>query len=150
MTDLARFVLDSGNNGVYAAPASATALKQAAAECGLAWFDLDLTEVAGKAAFLVRCQTAFRLPRSFGYNWDALADSLRDLSWERARGYIVFCHNGKVLARDAAQVLDVAIEILVTAATYWQSQRKPFFALLDADTRGARKLKRWLDSDDAT
>lgn len=146
MTALTRFLLDSANNGVYAAPASATALKQAAAECGLAWFDLDLTDVAGKAAFLGRCQTAFRLPPSFGDNWDALADSLEDLAWERARGYIVFCHNGKVLARDAPEVLDLALDILVAAATYWKSQRKPFFALLDAETRGTRKLKRWLKS----
>lgn len=146
MTELARFLLDSTNNGVYAAPASATVLKQAAAECGLAWFDLDLTGVAEKAAFLVRCRTAFSLPPSFGYNWDALADCLEDLSWEPARGYITFCHNGKAFARDVAEVFDVALDILVTAATYWQVKHKPFFALLDAETRGGRTLKRWLGS----
>ena len=51
MKDLAKFLLDSVNSGVYAAPASIAALKQAAVACGLAWFEVDLTGVAGKAAF---------------------------------------------------------------------------------------------------
>lgn len=143
MTELARFLLESTNNGVYAAPASPAVLKQAAAACGLAWFDLDLTDVAGKAAFLDRCRTAFRLPPSFGYNWDALADCFQDLSWEPACGYLTFCRNGQAFARDAAEAFDVALDILATAATYWQAQRKPFFVLLDAETRGTHTVKRW-------
>jgi RNAse (barnase) inhibitor barstar len=141
MKDLAQFLLDSVNSGVYAAPASIAALKQAAVACGLAWFEVDLTGVAGKAAFFTRCQTAFGLPPSFGHNWDALADCLADLSWQPARGYVAMCRNGKAFARDAAEESEVALDILAAAATYWQAKGKVFMALLDAETRGGRKLK---------
>ena len=141
MKDLAQFLVDSVNSGVYSAPASITPLKQAALACGLAWFEVDLTGVSGKAAFLARCQTAFGLPPSFGHNWDALADSLADLSWQPARGYVAWCRNGKAFARDAAEESEVALDILAAAATYWQAKGKVFMVLLDAKTRAGRKLK---------
>lgn len=41
---------------------------------------LDTSDVHDKAGFLDLCATAFDLPRWFGRNWDALADSLSDRS----------------------------------------------------------------------
>ncbi|WP_327313783.1 barstar family protein [Streptomyces sp. NBC_01235] len=41
---------------------------------------LDLDGVADKAALMDRCADALGLPDWFGRNWDALADSLTDLS----------------------------------------------------------------------
>lgn len=41
---------------------------------------LDTGEIHDKAGFLDLCATAFDLPRWFGRNWDALADSLSDRS----------------------------------------------------------------------
>ena len=141
MKDLPRFLLDSANSGVYAAPAGVQALKPGAVACGLAWFELDLTGVIDKATFLSRCQTVFSLPATFGHNWDALADYLEDLSWQRARGYIVFGSHGSEFARGAPHDCVTALEILSAAATYWLAQNKTFIALLDADTRGSRKVK---------
>ena len=141
MKDPAKFLLDSANSGVYAAPASLTALRQAAAATGLAWFELDLAGVADKAAFLSRCQAAFKLPRSFGHNWDALADCLGDLSWRPARGYVVHCRNGEAFAHATPAEFAALLEILAGAATYWQAQDKMFTVLLDAKTRGGHKPK---------
>lgn len=142
MKDLASFLLDSANGGVYAAPASATELQQVAVACGLAWFEIDLANVADKAAFLARCQLAFSLPPSFGYNWDALADCLEDLSWQPARGYVVICCNGGEFARRSSGDFAVALEVLAAAALYWLAQGKMFMVLVDTDTRRCRKLKR--------
>ncbi|MGW1255403.1 barstar family protein [Streptomyces sp. NPDC002513] len=41
---------------------------------------LDLDGVADKAAFMERVALALELPEWFGRNWDALADSLTDLT----------------------------------------------------------------------
>ncbi|BAU81911.1 hypothetical protein SLA_0960 [Streptomyces laurentii] len=41
---------------------------------------LDLHGVTDKAAFMDRCAAALALPAWFGRNWDALAESLTDLS----------------------------------------------------------------------
>lgn len=141
MKELSSFLLDSANSGVYAAPAPAAEFKQAAVASGLAWLELDLANAADKAAFLARCQLAFRLPPSFGYNWDALADCLEDLSWQPARGYIVYCCNGGEFARRSSADFAIALDILAAAALYWLAQDKMFMVLLDADTRGSRRLK---------
>ena len=145
MTDPARFLLDAAHSGahsgLYAAPASVAVLRQGARASGLAWFELDLAGVAGKAAFFARCQIVFGLPPSFGHNWDALADCLEDLAWQPARGYGVFISNGRVFARQSPADLDAALEIFAAAATYWMVKGRLFMALLDVETRGSRALK---------
>ena len=141
MKDPAKFVLDSANSGIYAAPTSLAPLKQAAAAYGLIWFELDLVGSNDKGSFLSRCQTVFKLPSTFGHNWDALADCLQDLSWHPARGYVVaWCH-GKGFARRAPQDFAIALDIFAAAASYWQSKTKQFIVLVDAPTRGDRNLK---------
>lgn len=141
MKDIARFLLDAAHSGVYAAPAAPDALRPGARASGLAWFDLDLAGVAGKAGLLARCQTVFSLPPSFGHNWDALADYLEDLSWRPARGYVVLITNGQEMARESSADLAAALEIFTAAATYWLVKDKLFMVLLDAGTRAARPVK---------
>lgn len=141
MKDPAGFLLDSANSGVYAASTPVAALRREAVARGLAWFDLDLQGVAGKSELLGRCQTVLGFPPSFGHNWDALADCLGDFSWQPARGYVLHCRNGDALARAAPAEFATWLEILAGAATYWQMQDRMFAALLDAKTRGGRKLK---------
>src|SRR5687768_6590835 len=136
MKDLARFLLDDANSGVYAAPAATRALARQAVDCGLAWLDLDLSGVADKAEFLKRSQRVFKLPSTFGHNWDALADSLEDLAWLPARGYVISCRNGAEFARCAPNDFATALEILAAAASYWKGHRTLFAVLLDAETVG--------------
>ena len=49
----------------------------------------DLTGCQDKDDLLRRLAVSFELPASFGYNWDALADCLRDLRWIPAWGYVM-------------------------------------------------------------
>ena len=138
MKDSAVFPHASARSGIYAAPESSASLRRSAHASGLAWFDLDLAGVDTKAALLVRCQTVFGLPPGFGHNWDALADSLGDFSWQPARGYIVAVTHGATLAQHAAPEFAAALEIFAAAATYWASQGRVFIVLLDGPTRGGR------------
>ena len=69
--------------------------------------------------------SALAFPGWFGKNWDALADSLGDLSWRKGIGHVLVfrdCPPGD----DGAMLLDV----LRSAAEHWAKQGKPFFAIL--------------------
>jgi hypothetical protein len=82
MTEL-RALLDAGlRPGVYRwrSSLSAEQVGRRVTEAGWGFVHLDTTGVLDKAGFLDVCATAFDLPRWFGRNWDALADSLGDRS----------------------------------------------------------------------
>ena len=109
-------------------------------------FDFDgkfikLKNVRAKPELLALCQQVFGLPSTFGHNWDALADSVEDFSWRPAPGYVVLVRHGGAFARSSPENFATALEILAAAATYWAGKRRVFVALLDDDTRGARKFR---------
>ncbi len=137
----APFPFAPAQSGVYAAPAATASLHAAARAAGFAWFELDLQEVRTKPELLALCQKVFDLPSMFGHNWDALADSIADFSWRPAPGYVVLVRHGGAFARTSPEDFATALEILAAAATYWAGKRRVFVALLDDDTRGARKFR---------
>ena len=137
----AAFPFAPAQSGVYAAPAAPAALRASARAAGIAWFELDLKAVRAKPELLALCQKVFDFPPAFGHNWDALADSLEDISWQPAPGYVVLVRNGGALARSSPQDFATGLEILAAAATYWATRHKVFLVLLDDDTRGAREFK---------
>lgn len=66
--------------GVYRwdSDAAPDVVRREAEQAGWSYTLLDTSDVQDKAGFLDVCATAFDLPRWFGRNWDALADSLGD------------------------------------------------------------------------
>lgn len=68
-----------------------------------------------KAELLRRASTAFRFPDWFGHNWDALADSLADLSWLDAPGYLVILEAPDDLIAAAPAVWRTLCEVLQEA-----------------------------------
>ncbi|WP_371401461.1 barstar family protein [Kribbella sp. NBC_00662] len=82
MTDLRALLTAGLRPGVYRWPSTATTdqVRRDAAAAGFGFVLLDTSEIHDKAGFLDLCATAFDLPRWFGRNWDALADSLSDRS----------------------------------------------------------------------
>ena len=91
------------------------ALRQAIAAAGWRVVVLDRAPVVDKATLLHACYQSGRYPAGFGFNWDALSDALRDLSWlEPAPGIaIVWRHPDVLEARDpetAATFRDVVEE----------------------------------------
>ncbi|MCZ7413532.1 MULTISPECIES: barstar family protein [unclassified Streptomyces] len=93
---------------------------------------VDLADVSGKSGFLQRCAESLGFPDSFGYNWDALADCLTDLSWtdppEQGRLLLVrgWDRFTEAAPRDAATAADV----LAAAVGFWGGRATPMTVLL--------------------
>jgi hypothetical protein len=73
---------------------------------------------------------ALAFPASFGGNWDAFADSMRDLSWLPGKGYVIILEKSKHFAAAHKHEFDEAVDVLKEAATHWKAQGKPFWALI--------------------
>lgn len=136
--DNPRSPLSPERSGVYLLPADTTALRRAAADQKLAWLDLDAAGVCDKESLLEACAFSFDFPDSFGSNWDALSDCLRDFSWRPARGYVISCRGGAKLAEASPDDFATALEIFRDAASYWKAKGRVFIVLLDSPVRGAR------------
>ena len=76
---------------------------------------VDLASATGKRALIDAIATALEFPSTFGHNWDALADSLGDLSWLPAPGYMLLLDHTQGLREAAADDFDTLLEILEDA-----------------------------------
>jgi hypothetical protein len=117
MTSL-RVLLEEGlRPGVYRWPAAPGAddVRRDAAAAGFGFVLLDTAEIHDKAGFLDLCATAFDLPRWFGRNWDALADSLSD----RGTGSpeVVLWTGLRNLLEHDHDTVDVALQIFAEDTT---------------------------------
>lgn len=120
---------DSAHAGPYLAPKDLRAVAAAAKKAGLKLVRLDLAGVHDKQHLLDAVAAAFGFPEWFGGNWDALEDSLTDLSWDRAPGYVLLLEHASELATRAQHDFATAVEIFESVAEYWDEQDKPFWTL---------------------
>lgn len=63
----------------------------------------------------------FQLPDYFGWNWAALRDCLRDLSWVPANNYMVIVENSSNVLSTSPGERDVFFNILTHCAESWAS-----------------------------
>jgi len=99
-------------------PTATGEIAQRAANHGWRFARLDGRQIASKAAFVAAFAAALDFPAYFGHNWDALADSVRDLSWAPAeRGYLVLYEDAGVFA--AAAPMPNATPSPVAASELW-------------------------------
>jgi len=124
---------EGARSGLYRSPADVNTLRERLLAQGFAWFEIDCSQVRTKQQLLEIFARTLSVPQTFGYNWDALADSLQDLSWLPARGYVVSWRNGGELARRSPEDFSTALAILAAAAGYWRTKGKLFVVLLDAE-----------------
>jgi len=118
-------------NGVYfVADADLARLTDAARDADLAVYRTDLAGCHGKDALLRRLAASLALPADFGLNWDALADSLRDLDNLPERGRVLLFGHTDEMHHGAERDFDVLLGILDDAATFAQEADRPFFAFL--------------------
>ncbi|SCK30931.1 Barstar (barnase inhibitor) [Streptomyces sp. WMMB 714] len=92
---------------------------------------IDLSDVTTKAEFMDRCATGLEFPDWFGRNWDALADSLTDLSWwGETNGYMLMTAGwpGFEQADPASAV--TAVNVFTAAVGYWTVRSAPLTVLL--------------------
>lgn len=130
-TDPRELLADPAQAGAYFIDArDGQALADAATELGFALARVDFAGCRDKDDALARIAAGLRFPAWFGGNWDALDDSVNDLSWWPAPGYLLLIERAG--AWQAAHADDAAtlIEILGDAAQDWAKTRVPFWALL--------------------
>lgn len=91
---------------------------------------IDLMGVRDKRTLLLRIAVALDFPVSAGRNWDGLLDSLRDLSWLEASGYVLLMEGAGELHAHNEPEFDTLIAILDQAHAHWHAQGVPFWAFL--------------------
>lgn len=119
------------HNGIYRMPADAGKRRAAAQSAGLRWSVIDLRRARGKRALLGAFARALVFPDTFGGNWDALADSLQDLSWLPEPGWVLVLRGTADFAAAAPDDYAVLLEILGAAADCRRQQRRIFIVLAD-------------------
>ena len=121
---------DADNAGVYfVTNDDLDTLGAAARDAGLQVRRIDLGG-ADKPTLLLRMATALDFPRTFGHNWDALADSLRDLSWLPSSGFTLLFENGGDLQQAGSEAFDTLLEILEECAQEWGERDIPFWSFI--------------------
>ncbi|WP_433168112.1 barstar family protein [Kribbella sp. CA-247076] len=117
MTDLRPLLTKGLRPGVYRwqSDAAADDVRRSVAEAGWEFVLLDTSEIHDKAGFLDLCATAFDLPRWFGRNWDALADSLSDRSTGEPE--VVLWSGLHHLLEHDHDTVDVALQIFAEDTT---------------------------------
>jgi RNAse (barnase) inhibitor barstar len=132
-------LLSAARSGVYCTPAHVDAVKQAVA--GQAhWVEVDVGGLRSKGELLDALAAAYGFPDTFGRNWDALADALSDLSWQRDRAYVLRLREAARPARALGADWATFIDVLAYAAREWQSREVPFVVFADDIT----ELPRWI------
>ncbi len=105
-------------------------LAKAAVREELGVFRCDLAHCQDKAELLRRLAVSLSLPDTFGDNWDALADCLRDLGWVPAWGYVLLFSQVDGFRQSAEADFNILLGILDDAATCGEDNDKPWFAFL--------------------
>jgi hypothetical protein len=116
MSKLLQRLSDARRSGVYGARDPA-AIMEATAHSAL-----DVVAIDARDNPLQKIASALSFPGWFGGNWDALEDSLGDLSWRKGEGHVL-------VFTGYPDQSDLLLEVLRSSATYWMQRKKPFFAV---------------------
>lgn len=91
---------------------------------------LDGKTITNKSEFLKACAQAMEFPQYFGLNWDAFEDSLTDLDWLPAQGYVVLYEHPEQFAQTDPPEWATALDIFQAAIEYWQDANVPMYVFL--------------------
>ena len=129
--DVREVLADPTQGGAYFVDARESgSLAEAAQALDFAVVRIDLAHRADKAGVLQRIAQAMRFPAWFGGNFDALADSLGDLSWLRADGYVLLIEHSDAWRLADDDNFATLLDILNEAAVVWGDRGVPFWALM--------------------
>jgi RNAse (barnase) inhibitor barstar len=139
--DVREVLADSAQGGAYFVDAREIgALAEAARALDFCVRRIDLTQSRDKESVLGRFAQALRFPDWFGGNFDALADSLADLSWMRADGYLLLIEHSDEWRQADDENFATFLDILNEAAATWGDQDVPFWALMPLPQAQLEKL----------
>ena len=129
--DLRSVLADVDHSGAYfVADSDTAAMAEAGAALGYTVVRIDLAGCTDEACLYARFADALRFPDWFGHNRDALADSLGDLAWLPADGYLLLIEHASAWRAAAGADAAIVLEILNEAAAGWASRSVAFWAIL--------------------
>jgi hypothetical protein len=131
--------------GLYriAADIQPESVRSLAADHGWRAYHVDGRQVTDKASFIRAVGVAMDFPAWSGLNWDAFEESVRDLSWAPASGYVlVYDDPDRLMAADG-EAWAVARSILEGAAEHWRDLGVPWAVLFRKAGRSLPDLP-WL------
>lgn len=112
---------------------TASALFQSSAAAGCNAYRIDLGLVTDAAKLHKVLSRALHFPEWYGRNWDALADSLGDMSWSEADGYVLIFQRAEILQAAEPESFDKLLEILDESVNFWRTQGLGFWVLFVGD-----------------
>jgi hypothetical protein len=127
MSKLLQRLHDAKRSGVYRASSAAAILEATHGS------DLDVAAIDAGEKPIDSIARALAFPTWFGRNWDALEDSLGDLSWRKGAGHVLL-----LSTYPPDEGLAPLTDVLTSSAAFWAGRGKPFFAVL---IDPGRKLK---------
>ena len=100
---------------------------------------IDLICISGqrvrtKGRFLTVVGKALNLPRWFGLNWDALADSLTDFPWQQHSTHVFLLSDFAAFARNAPLDFAAALAVLEDAALFWAHRDVRLLILIESNS----------------
>lgn len=129
--DVREVLADPAQGGAYFVDARENdSLADAARALDFQVVHIDLAGCDGKDEVLRRFARALQFPDWFGGNFDALADSLGDLSWARADGYLLLIEHTDAWRQADDDNFAALLDILNEAAVVWGEQGVPFWSLM--------------------
>ncbi len=133
MKNLTDILRDHKHGGVFrvAALAPLRELALEAKRLRYTLFHVSAAKLKSKDQFLSHTALALRFPEHFGQNWDAFEDCLTDLAWieEDEKGYVLVFDHLEEFSQAAGKQLEMAAEILIDVAEFWEEQGMLFLAL---------------------
>lgn len=139
--DVREVLADPAQGGAYFVDAcESVALADAAQALDFHVAHIDLAGCSDRDSVLRSFARALRFPQWFGGNFDALADSLGDLSWLSAAGYLLLLEHSDAWREADDENFAVLLDILNEAAVTWGDQGVPFWALIPLPQQQLKKL----------
>jgi RNAse (barnase) inhibitor barstar len=105
-------------------------LVDAARSLGFSTFLIDVSSVTSDAQLFDEVADLMKFPGYAGKNWDALLDSLRDMSWCPAPGYCVTLTGTDSFLASCRRSLSLFIDVMAQAAEDWRSDKVPFHLIV--------------------
>lgn len=106
------------------------AIEREASQHGLWCARIDLGECRDKSALLEAIASAMHFPATFGHNWDALSDCIRDLEWLPARGHVLLFEHGDLFGNICPDDFDTLLDILDETSQAASAVNDLFYAFI--------------------
>ena len=139
--DVRQVLTDPSQGGAYFVDVQdAQALADAAGGLAFAVARIEMEGCRDKIDALTAIARGLRFPKWFGANFDALADSLGDLSWLPADGYLLLLEHADTWREADDDNFAMLLDVLNEAAVTWGDQGKPFWAVFPLQSEHVSQL----------